>query len=297
MSLVRIARIAALVLVVAVMLTAGLYVLVYLARWEWNRAIVSGVFFLAALIVLSTILVLRGLRRVEDRLRRGERTRVRSVIAEEGNRRAARRFDWLREPPDRLSVFIPVLLGAGVLLSSAAYVLERLAGAVAGLTLDRRTARLVTPDLPLGDGSAGPVIVAAAPPSSWRRRLGLGALLAVSAVVIGLAVDAIGDVTQSRPEVPVFAGTTVLELDIDQRGDVHAPEEVAASLWVACRNWLPPEVAAVRIEGLGPDAAVLVLDRRLGEIHRRRFTGCLEDLTLDAVLAEITSIESSPASP
>ena len=41
------------VLLVAVTLVAsGAYVLVYLQRWEWNRALIAGVFMLASEMIL-----------------------------------------------------------------------------------------------------------------------------------------------------------------------------------------------------------------------------------------------------
>ena len=75
MSVRRLVRFAAMLLTVLLLLTAGLYVLVYLYRWEWNRAIVSGLFFLAALITFSTVLILRRLGGLEERLGDHERTR------------------------------------------------------------------------------------------------------------------------------------------------------------------------------------------------------------------------------
>jgi hypothetical protein len=289
-SVVRILRLAVNALVVAVLVASGVYVIVYLARWEWNRAIVSGLFFLASLVLASTLLVLRSIRRLERRLDRVERTR--SIVADENARRASRHFDWLREPPDNLGVFIPVLLGAGVLLSFAAYVLERLAGAVAGPTLDARTARLVEPDLALGGGRPDEIAAPVARRHGPRRVAALVAVVAAAAA-IGLAVDAIGDVTQSRPEVPLLPGTASIELEIAQRSDTRSSEDVAATLWVACRNWLPPGVDLVDVVGSGPDRATIVLDHRLGEIHELRFTGCLQDLTVNSIRAEVESVVMS----
>ena len=174
MSARQVLRFAAMVLTALVLLTAGLYVIVYLYRWEWNRAIIAGLFFLAALVTFSTVLILRRLRGLEERLNDIERTRrlARTVVAEENDERAARHFEWLRRPPDRLEVFIPVLLGAGVLLSFVAYFMERVAGMIAGPTVDRRTARLLELDLPLGTEDAGAELRRdTSPESVWRPRI------------------------------------------------------------------------------------------------------------------------------
>lgn len=295
MSARHLIRLAALVLTALLLVTAGLYVLVYLYRWEWNRAIVSGMFFLAALVTFSTVLILRRLRALEERLADIERTRLRArtVVSEENDERATRHFEWLRRPPEGLQVFIPVLLGAGVLLSFVAFAVERIAGTIAGPTVDRRTARLLAPDLPLGVDAAESARPRGSPTreSVWRPRIRLGAVVVGAAIFIGLGVDAIGDATQSRPEIPAFAGRTTIDLEIDQRRDARPPDEVASSLWVACRGRVPPEVGLARAVETGPETAQLVLDHQLGDLHSRRLAGCLEDLTLPSVIADVESIE------
>ncbi|MGY1683203.1 hypothetical protein [Geodermatophilus sp. SYSU D01176] len=115
------------------LVASGGYVLVYVYRWEWHRALLVGVLFLAALIGSGTALVLRRLGRLERRVAAGaDRAplavlhRLRSAPVE------APPFRWLRPPdPDRSSVFIPFLIGGGVLLSAVAWLVERLAGAAA----------------------------------------------------------------------------------------------------------------------------------------------------------------------
>ncbi len=290
----QMARFAVILLTGLVLVAAGAYVLVYLYRWEWNRAIVSGLLFVAALVTLSTVLILGSLRRLEDRLARVERARPHpgDVVAQENDRRAARHFDWLREQPRNLQVFIPVLLGAGVLLSFIAYAVERVAGMIAGPTVDRRTARLLTPDLPLGAGSDGSRSAGVSTAgSAWWPRLRLVAVIVVAAIAIGLGVDAIGDATQSRPEIPALPGTTIIELDISQRGEVRPPADVAATLWVACRSRVPSRVALLSTLTTSADSARLTLDHRLGDLHRRRLAGCLGDLTVTSVLAEVEAME------
>lgn len=285
----RLARFLGTALLVVVLAASGLYVLVYLYRWEWNRATIAGIFFLSALVIAGTLIVLRAVRRVEARLDRleGARQRAAGVLADANAHHAARHFEWMRRPPDRLDVFIPVLLGAGVLLSFVAFVFERLAGAIAGPVLDRRTARLVEPDLPLGDGTGIHDSRADHP-----RSRAVGAVL-VTLLAFGgwAAVDAIGDATQSRPEVPAFAGTTVIELRIEQRGSRRPAADVAATLWTACRTVAPPEVSLEAVDEIGLDRAIVVLDRQLGDLHRLRLEGCLTDLQTDHVIAHVVRVE------
>jgi len=51
-----------------VLVGAGWYVFVYLYRWEWNRALVSGIIFLAAEVALLGALVLDRLEKLRRRL-------------------------------------------------------------------------------------------------------------------------------------------------------------------------------------------------------------------------------------
>ena len=125
-----------------VLVLSGAYMIVYLYRWEWNRAIISGVFFVAAEVALATSMILRRLRALEGREapqlaeaspRVLERIRETPVDRPDP-------FAWLRPRSGRLGVFVPVLLGAGAILSALAYVVERFAEATALPSVDRRLA-------------------------------------------------------------------------------------------------------------------------------------------------------------
>ena len=146
----RIGYLAAIVTIAA----SGYYFFLYLTRWEWNRALTSGVILLAAEIALLGSLVLDRI----GRLRRSAapaslgRADVRpQVLARIRESAPATRdtFAWLR--PQGTSVFVPVLLGAGVVLSGVAWLVERLARATAGRHLERGLAsQLGTLALPEG---------------------------------------------------------------------------------------------------------------------------------------------------
>jgi hypothetical protein len=141
-----------------VLAATGTYVFVYLGRWEWNRAVLSGIFFLAAEVAMATALVLDRMKKMERRLASTARTR------EEGPPPALARiqetapppadpFAWLRPRSDQFGVFVPILMGFGVVASGLAWVVERLARATAGPVLERGLAErlrvLAWPDAPL----------------------------------------------------------------------------------------------------------------------------------------------------
>jgi hypothetical protein len=108
----------------ATFVMAGVYMVVSLNRWEWNRALFFGLILLIAEVALATGLVLRKL---------GQLTRQGSVdpevagILRETRPERPERFAWMRESQDRLGVFVTFLVGGGVVLSAIAWLVDRIA--------------------------------------------------------------------------------------------------------------------------------------------------------------------------
>lgn len=143
------------------------YLFVYLYRWEWNRALISGMLFLAAEVGVAALLVLSRLSDVQRRLDQPDRRR-----AIEQRLRAARNepshvFDWLKPDASRTNVFVPILMGAGLILSGLAWLVERLGRATAGHSADvsvaRQLARLGPPPGGFLDDRDDPLRVLRAP--------------------------------------------------------------------------------------------------------------------------------------
>ncbi|WP_431970089.1 hypothetical protein [Nocardia sp. bgisy134] len=124
-------------LAVGTLIATGAYVFVYLYRWEWNRAILTAALFIAAEIALVAMLLTRRLRDVQRELgAAGERARTARIVhAATPAPRVT--FAWLSRP-DRLGVFVPVLLAGGVLLTGVAWLVERLAKLTAGPATEHR---------------------------------------------------------------------------------------------------------------------------------------------------------------
>lgn len=114
-------------LAMGTVLATGAYVFVYLYRWEWNRAIMSATLFLAAEIALVAMLLTNRLRALQSRpVRVAAPDRQTARIVREATPPSRVTFAWLARP-DRLNVFVPVLLAGGVLLTGIAWVVERVA--------------------------------------------------------------------------------------------------------------------------------------------------------------------------
>ena len=302
-----IARLLLRLLTLVVLVASGSYVLIYLYRWEWNRALISGLFFLTALISLTTAMILAGLQKLSGRIDRLE-ARSRSSDQTAGTIRAAnaahaaRHFRWLRESPDRLGVFVPLLIGAGALLSAVAYTIERVAGAVAGRSVDRTTAALLAPDLPFGadrTGTERAPTLEALDASTPRRRGGRGRQVIVTGAAAFLVLGGVlvlRDATQSRAEPGADRGETYIRLSIAQRGNAQPAEEIAEALWIACHGRLPSTTSVGEMYELDVETVDMVVDQGMGPLRRRRFFGCLEDATLEHVSARVERFEVRPRS-
>jgi hypothetical protein len=122
----------------ATLAASGTYTFVYLYRWEWNRALMSAAIFVAAEVAVIGSLLAQRLRMITQRLDAQEAT-AQSVRLERIRSSAppARvNFAWLSKP-EQMNVFVPVLMGAGVLMSGIAWLVERLARATVAPVAER----------------------------------------------------------------------------------------------------------------------------------------------------------------
>lgn len=106
---------------------SGSYIFVYLYRWEWHRALLVGILFLAAEVGFTGALVLKrlGELRQEDSPTTPDPRLLRRI---QEARPPSRRFEWLKST-DQVSVFLPILLGSGAVISGLAWLVEKVASA------------------------------------------------------------------------------------------------------------------------------------------------------------------------
>lgn len=277
------------ILSIGILLESGVMMLVYLGRWQWNRSIIWGFIFIAALMVSSTALVIRSIARMDARSHGTDPLSPDMAVARalrESNLRRGPRFEWLQQDPNRLSVFLPVLLGAGLLLSTIAYAIERAAGAVAGGRLDRRTAAIIPLDLPM---TTLPVAVAPARvPQRRHSRVGqvIGAMTVVLLVVAGAWV--IRGLTLTIPDDITGPGSTTITVEV--RTITNRPvEEIVVALWTVCAGTVSDHspITSLVVDG---QMATLTIAEGLRTTGKRRVIGCFEDLTLDRVKARVVEL-------
>ncbi len=130
----------------ATLTASGAYVFVYLYRWEWNRALISAAIFLAAEVAVLGWLLSRKLdtiaQDIDEMGRNLEALRMRRIAGhlDDARERPSTAFEWLRPAPDTTRVFIPVLLGAGLVFAALAWIVERVGRMTAGRMSDRHLA-------------------------------------------------------------------------------------------------------------------------------------------------------------
>lgn len=292
-------------LIIAVMLgvlvASGAYVLIYLFRWEWHRAIITGIFFLAAELALAVLLLMRKLGRIEERLDRlGDAglaqadpavlERLRSTAPE-----PSKPFAWLDPRSSTTNVFLPFLLGVGALASALAWVVENLARRTAIPVLERRLAATLAPvSLPAGGlVGVGPLT---APPRArshpWRTLLVATAGVAATVAAAG-AIDVIADAIQTRPDTVRPGAATTVDVQLSGAAAQQATERRATELWGTCSHVLHSRSVGATVEALGDGRARIRVPSDVGHHAEQRLRGCLEDAVVDRVQASVVSIDSS----
>jgi hypothetical protein len=274
-----------------VLVISGVYLLVYLYRWEWNRALVAGLFFVAAEVAIIGAAVLRRLRELEARLDAGiapaPLDRIRETAPE-----PRQPFAWLEESGGSMSVFVPVLLGAGVVLSALAAVVERVAGVTARPVLEEQLAgRLAPLAMPAG-GLLGPDPAPVVRPTVpwWRRTVVTvpAATLLLAGVAVGL-LDVLADATQDRPDPPA-TGRAVISMEITRRNPYRDPVRAAEALFISCRHTLGDQYQLSGARRVGGNDVELTISPGVGKHARRRLVGCLQDARFDRVSAHVVGI-------
>jgi hypothetical protein len=279
------ARRMGLAIAIVTALGSGAYVLIYLYRWEWNRALIAGMIFIAielALLGAAILDRLNGLGRRMDDLERGIVARDVLARIQESGPAPRRHFAWLTDA-DRASVFVPVLMGAGVVISALAWAVERVARRTGRPVLERRLAARIAP---IALSQPGAAAAALPPPQPPVKRI-LGATIMITVAVA--AVVALAGATQSRPDTIRDGTATELKLNVFSNSRID-PTGAAVRLWEACSGTVPRAVSARSFQGSDETAVKIELRPGIGPNSERKLRGCLEDATLDKIQAAVVDV-------
>ena len=278
------------------MAAAGWYVFVYLYRWEWNRALVSGIIFLAAEVALlgasSSLDVdsqpkLDGTASTHSTGPPDERVlrRLREHAPE-----PAKPFAWLER--SQTNVFVPVLLGAGVVLSASGL------GRRPGRPAHGRADDGARPRPPAQHAAAA----ARRPP---RRAADRSVPTAMKRLAVAVAVVATLALRHRRarrpdPEPARTTSATTRRRRSCSRSTRTASAPARTPPPPPCGRVLPAQTSSRASDdgGLAPigDGRYRVVLRAGGRRPRRRkLVGCLEDLTVDRVRRRRRVVPDVPA--
>jgi hypothetical protein len=280
-------------IIACAMVASGVYLFVYLYRWEWHRAMIAGLIFVAAEIGLVGAAVL-------DRLRSLERKLGSKAAAEAPDEVLGRiketapdpkvNFEWLsQQRSGELSVFVPVLLGAGVVLSGVAWLVERVARATARPAMERGLSQQLTPfSIPVGTLQG-----ASAAPAGRRRSLLPHLAAAAVAILVGtVGIDQLADLTQDRPDPVRTDSTSSVLISISSR-PARAPLEAAQALWGSCTTQLGSGYRVEALTDLGGGAVEYVVRPEIGRYAERRLRGCIADGSADRIGGRVVSINAA----
>ncbi|MFJ7072512.1 hypothetical protein [Streptomyces sp. NPDC098781] len=281
---------------------AGTYLIVYLYRWQWQRALICGVLLLVIEVMLFGLVTLGRLNRIEERLRDSDRRQreldarqedVLTRLREPALAREETRFRWLEDPADRSYVFVPVLMVAGVVLSGLAWVVQKVATATARPAERRLAGRLAVlsaPD-PAAPGDLEDLPAPGTGPGRRRARVTSAAVLSV-ALVAALVVS-LADLTQTRAEEKNEHQATSMLVQVDLRGtDVSAARKALAAqqIWERCRDSTSMPLRHAPLGDLGNGMFAGVVRPALTDHDLMRLRGCLEDATLERAHLTVVAV-------
>ncbi len=288
-----------------VLVAAGAYMFIYLVRWEWNRALVAGVFFLAAEVFLVADVLLGrvgALGRRVDRAREEEQAQLLADRLRANRPDRTGPFAWLHHDPNRVSVLLPILIGAGVVLSALSYLVEQIARVsalpVAEDDLARGLAAIALPAEGLAPIGRLPSPASRPPMPDRSQSVSTvitlaGAVALVTALVTGGIM-----VLKSVPE-PADPGRVMhVDLVVRQRNLSQPEPAIAMGLWATCRTRVPREVSLVSLESVDaddPSRLRMTLSPAPAQSDQREFLGCLQDAVIERTWTSVVGVQGLTA--
>lgn len=131
------------------------------------------------------------------------------------------------------------------------------------------------------------------------RRRARGLVAAAGLVVLALlsvpAVDALGDLTQTRPDPVDRSRASVLVFDVRTHAYDGPLDEAAAAVWGVCAGTVGGEVHGRRIDQVAEARFQVLVAPAIGPRGTQRMRGCLNDAVVDRVHSSFVSIDEVAA--
>jgi hypothetical protein len=191
-------------------------------------------------------------------------------------------------------VLVPILLGAGIILSAVAFVVERLSRVTAAPVAEHELARglasmalpsagLAPTGLPPADDLVEPEIDEAAERRSTAFLVGFS-------VVLTLAITLLAAFLVTRDAPPQQDAALVIDVAV-ARNNLDQPDEaVAAGVWMACQLRVPEEVTLQSLSPLRGEEYRLVIAPAPAKFDERELLGCLQDASTDRAQLRILDV-------
>lgn len=290
-----IARRLAYVMLAVVIAASGAYLFIYLYRWEWNRAVIAGIFFIAAFLALAAGMLFERMNRIEEKIEALGRAQHEETLAaiRDTAPEPKDRFKWLGSG-DQMSVFVPVLMGAGVVFSGIAWLVEKLARATARPAMEEGLAfRLAPIALPQGGFLAPVGDMPVQPRRGHLKKYRTAFILLLVGAAVSVSVDTLGDLTQNRPDPDLLGKTGAITMEITRNGWTRSEVSAAKSMWAACKGTVSRDMVATGFIPNADGTLTMLLTPSPGKSAQRRLTGCLEDAVLDNVQAGVIGFQTT----
>lgn len=280
---------------------AGYYMVLYLTRWEWQRALISGMLLLIVEVFLATVVLLTRFSRIEERMAQSD-ARVEDVRRrlEQTRTPNPHEFRWVRsahmqelDGTQRTFVFVPVLMAAGAALSGVAMVIQKVAGATARAGAERRLAGrlavLTAPELGPRDALQPMEDRPAVAPARTGRTVVTAALAAGSLLLVPVLWSALADATQTREQDTPDAAATTVVFKVEFKGDGgdSAVQLAAQDLWETCRRSTAAQNDKATLSRLDGDVYSAVVRPALASHDVMRLRGCIEDASTNRTTATV----------
>jgi hypothetical protein len=128
----------------------------------------------------------------------------------------------------------------------------------------------------------------------WPRLLAVLVSSGVLAAGLAAGIDQLADLTQDRPD-PVEPGSrTTVTFKVTSRLHPTGQLADAQALWGACQGTSHAVALEPGVEPAGPGRFAVTVTPRLGAHAARRLRGCLEDVIIDRVQAQVVDLRDQP---
>ena len=115
------------------------------------------------------------------------------------------------------------------------------------------------------------------------------AIILLGMAALAIFVDALGDLTQDRPDKVMPGAQSEIVLKVRTQDYLGADLSAVQGLWGACSGTVTQQLVDPGVVDLGEGRYRLLTNPAIGEHSWRRLQGCLEDATIDRVTAEVVA--------